>query len=49
MEEEDEKLEALKKRLELGEREVKQGKYSTYTLKSIVKEIDKGKAAIKKS
>ena len=47
MEEDDEKLEALKKRLTLGEREMKEGKHSTYSLKSIVKEIDKRKAVAK--
>ncbi|MDH3693883.1 MAG: type II toxin-antitoxin system ParD family antitoxin [Gammaproteobacteria bacterium] len=49
MEEDDEELEALKKRLALGEREIKQGKHSTYSLKSIVKEIDKKKAGLKES
>lgn len=49
MEEEDEKLEALKKRLALGEREMKTGKHSTYSLKSIVKEIDEGKSGLKQS
>ena len=47
MEEDDEKLEALKKRLTLGEREMKEGKHSTYSLKSIVKEIDNRKAVAK--
>ena len=49
MEEDDEKLAVLKKRLALGEREVKEGKHSTYSLKSIVKEIDKRKATVKEN
>lgn len=49
MEEEDEKLEALKKRLKLGEREIKEGKHSSYSLKSIMKEIEKSKADVKES
>lgn len=49
MEEDDEKLEALKNRLALGEREIKQGKHSTYSLKSIVKEIEKRKDGLKES
>ena len=49
MEEEDEKLETLKKRLALGEREMKEGKHSTYSLNSIVKEIEKNKATVKNS
>ena len=40
MEEDDERLEALKKRLELGEREINEGKHSPYSLESIVTEID---------
>jgi|FLLY01.1.fsa_nt_gi antitoxin ParD1/3/4 len=46
MEEDDEKLDALKKRLAFGEREIKEGKHSTYSLKSIVKEIEKRKVTV---
>lgn len=49
MEEDDERLEALKKRLKLGEREMKEGKHSTYSLQSIVKEIDERKSGLKES
>ena len=49
MEEDDERLEALKKRLKLGEREIKEGKHSPYSLKSIVKEIERSKADVKES
>ena len=49
MEDEDEKLEVLKKRLRFGEREMKEGKHSTYSLKSIVKEIEKRKTTAKES
>jgi antitoxin ParD1/3/4 len=49
MEEDDEKLDALRKRLALGEREIKEGKHSTYSLQSIVKEIDTRKAVIKEN
>ena len=49
MDEDEEKLEALKKRLTLGEREVEEGKHSTYSLDSIAKDIEKSKAGIKDS
>lgn len=49
MEDDDEKRDALRKRLALGEREIKQGKHSPYSLKSIVKEIEKSKADVTES
>lgn len=49
MEEDDEKLDALRKRLALGEREIKKGEHSTYSLQSIMKEIEKSKVTVKDS
>ncbi|MFT5116363.1 MAG: antitoxin ParD1/3/4 [Parasphingorhabdus sp.] len=49
MEEDDEKQEALKKRIALGAQEIKQGKHSDYSLKAIVQEIEKSKSDVKES